>query len=155
MKRILAAMIILALAFPAAALAEADLSGMTYEELVALREQLNLAIWNSDEWQQVTVPQGVWEIGVDIPAGHWTIGAADGAYALLTWCEKLNDLKTDADLHSPMSIAFIKSPTMSNYEENSDKVRVDWELTEGTYLIVSEGSVVFTPYTGKPDLGFK
>lgn len=31
--------------------AEVDLSGMTYAELVALKDQIDLAIWNSNEWQ--------------------------------------------------------------------------------------------------------
>lgn len=45
------------------AMADVDLTGMTYAELVALKDQINLAIWNSSEWQEVTVPQGVWKVG--------------------------------------------------------------------------------------------
>ena len=53
-----------------------DLSGLSFDELVLLRDQLNLAIWNSKEWQEVKVPIGVWKIGDDIPVGKWTISAA-------------------------------------------------------------------------------
>ncbi len=35
-----------------------DLSHMSFEDLVTLKDQINLAIWNSKEWQEVTVPQG-------------------------------------------------------------------------------------------------
>ena len=41
------------------------------------------------------------------------------------------------------------------YEASSDKTRVDWELTSGSFLIVGNGSVVFSPYAGKPPLGFE
>ena len=50
-----------------------DLSGLSYDELVQLRDKINLAIWNSEEWQEVTVPIGVWVVGEDIPVGHWSI----------------------------------------------------------------------------------
>ena len=71
-----------------------DLDTITYDEAVALKDQLNLAIWNSAEWQEVTVPQGIYEVGVDIPAGHWTIVAAKGARSLIKWVTKLNETKT-------------------------------------------------------------
>ena len=35
-----------------------DLSGLSYDELVQLRDQINLAIWNSEEWEEVSVPSG-------------------------------------------------------------------------------------------------
>lgn len=31
------------------------------------------AIWNTKEWQEVEVPAGVYEVGVEIPAGEWTL----------------------------------------------------------------------------------
>ena len=46
-----------------------DLDLKTFTELVALRNKINMAIWNSQEWEEVTVPEGIWEIGADIPAG--------------------------------------------------------------------------------------
>lgn len=43
--------------------AQIDLSAMTYEELVALKDKINLAMWESKDWEEVTVPQGVWTVG--------------------------------------------------------------------------------------------
>ena len=55
-----------------------DISSLSYVELVQLRNQINLAMWNSQQWQEVSVPPGIWEIGVDIPAGHWSVRPAAG-----------------------------------------------------------------------------
>ena len=30
-----------------------------------LKSKINLAIWNSREWQEVSVPRGVYQVGVD------------------------------------------------------------------------------------------
>lgn len=54
-----------------------DLSAMSFDELLALRQQVNMAIWQSDGWQAVEVPAGMYQVGVDIPAGKWTITAGD------------------------------------------------------------------------------
>ena len=92
MKKLITVILILALILPVAALADLpDLSGLSFNELVQLRDQLNLAIWNSQEWQ-VTVPIGVWKVGEDIPVGKWTIRAASenenvGTY--IVYCDVL------------------------------------------------------------------
>ena len=52
---------------------EVDLSGMTFDELIALQQQVNEALWASDGWQEGEVPSGYYEVGVDIPAGRWTV----------------------------------------------------------------------------------
>ena len=72
-----------------------DLSALTYNELVALKDQINLAMWNSQEWQEVEVPKGVYVIGEDIPVGKWTIKAADGISAFVCWGDVLDDAGTD------------------------------------------------------------
>ena len=71
MKRTLCIILafVLVLTLAPAAFADVDLSGMSFDELVALKDQINLALWNSADWQEVTVPQGVWQVGADIPAG--------------------------------------------------------------------------------------
>lgn len=133
-----------------------DLSGLSYNELVAIKDQINLAIWKSREWQEVTVPQGVWLVGEDIPAGHWTI-KTEASYAMITIGTKLDATGKSIDLwgsnfyHSEM----ISSPNGMFYNAGSDKAEVDFDLKAGTYIIIDSGSVVFTPYAGKPSLGFK
>ena len=78
MKRFLCVLFVLVL-LPVVSLADLpDLSGLSFDELLQIRDQINLAIWNSQQWQEVSVPPGVWEIGVDIPSGHWSVRPAEG-----------------------------------------------------------------------------
>lgn len=72
MKKVLCVLLVLALV-GAAAYAAIDLSGMSFEELLDLRAQVDAALWASDGWQEVTVPMGVYYVGEDIPAGRWTV----------------------------------------------------------------------------------
>ena len=55
MKKIISCVILLALLFSVSPVgsADIDLSGMSYEELVALKDRINLAMWESDEWEEV------------------------------------------------------------------------------------------------------
>lgn len=143
----------IALAMPA--LADVDLSGMTYDELVALKDQINLAMWQSDEWQEVTVPQGVWEIGVDIPVGHWTIKAADGANTSIKYGSRLDATGKDMSYSDYDIYETVKSETRSTFDANEDLVQIDIDAKDGYFIVIDNGSAVFTPYTGKPSLGFK
>ena len=70
--------------------AEIDLSGMTLAELMELSQQVTMAMWETEEWEEVEVPIGVYEIGVDIPAKHWNIAAADGYFPEITYASKLD-----------------------------------------------------------------
>lgn len=92
MKKLLTVILILALLVPFSAFADLPpLDGLTYDELVELKDQINLAIWNSDNWQEVTVPAGIWKIGEDIPEGHWSIRiGVDDQLAIVTYCHLLS-----------------------------------------------------------------
>lgn len=142
--------------FPAWVTAEIDLSDMTYAELVALKDQINLAIWNSNEWQEVKVPQGVWLVGQDIPAGHWSISAV-GDYAGITIGTQLNETGKDIAAFASDFYEYEKvtNPTYKYFEKDSDLTIIDFELKNGTYVLIEKGTVLFTPYAGKPSLGFK
>lgn len=134
--------------------AEIDLSGMSFDELVALRDQINLAIWESAEWEEVTVPQGVWKVGVDIPAGHWSIKPVDGGDCWVKYGDVLDSSGKDID-YSPAKISeTLTSPLNSYYSANSDLTEIDIEAKDGYYFVIDFGSAVFSPYAGKPDLGF-
>ena len=157
MKKLIAIILILSMLLPAAALADLpDISSLTYDELVKLKDQINLAMWNSQEWQEVTVPTGVWTVGEDIPVAHWSISLspkASGKWAKIIYCDKLDESgldaanKFDCKIYSYLNVA---SPDNDHYPQV-----IDIDLKPGTYLIIGNGSVVFTPYSGKPDLGFK
>ena len=155
MKKLISLFCVFALiiALSPAALAAVDLSGMSYDELVALKDQINLAIWNSDEWQEVEVPQGVWEVGADIPAGKWTVIAGNG-------CNQRFDIGSTLDSTGTKLAKTdywwrLKSKDYSRFDAASDVDSVTVDLSDGMYITIDEGSVTFTPYAGKPSLGFK
>lgn len=143
MKKI--ALLVFALILSASALAEIDLTGMTYDELVALKDQINLAIWNSEEWQEVTVPAGLYHIGNDIPAGRWTIRPSDGNTAELYYGTGLTD--GGASIDDVYDAEQITSPSDS-YAKYNDIESMTWTLEDGAYIKIESSSVVFTPYSG-------
>lgn len=123
-----------------------DFSGLSLAQLVEVQQQLNLAMWATDEWQEVEVPAGVYEIGKDIPAGHWTISPKPSGYAIIRWGTELDSSKT--------ALGGYNSRLAQEVLDVDDVANVSWELTDGTYLIVESGSVIFTPFSGHK-LGFK
>lgn len=148
--------LIVMLALPALACADVDLSGMTFDELVALKEKIDIAIWNSEEWQEVTVPQGVWIVGEDIPAGHWTIKAADKAMVMIDYGSELDDdeksLSWSSDIYYSETL-YGKDHIF--FDADTSMTQTDVNAKAGCYFIIKSGSVVFSPYAGKPSLGFK
>ena len=156
MKRILAVILSLLL-FGSVALADVDLSGMTFDELVALRDKINLAIWESQEWQEVTVPIGVWRVGEDIPAGHRTIKAAPGgnmSWGVVTYGTKLDELGKVLEYDSE---GFYYSEQVKAEGSNASVTlsEIDIDMQDGAYVVIGECDMIFTPYSGKPSLGFK
>jgi hypothetical protein len=73
------------------------------------------------------------------------------------WGTKLNDAGTDVDVDWNGGIyeyETLVSPTYDYYQA-SDRTAVDFDLKDGQFVVVDYGQAVFTPYTGKPSLGFK
>ena len=155
MKRI-AAFIAAAMLLFSYAIADIDLSSMSIEDLFALKQQINLEIASRPEIKSVTVPVGVWEIGKDIPAGHWNMTVEPGhqnELALIYYCSQLDELGKAASYKSDVFYyAYLKVPGSSSSVEMTS---VDLEMKAGMYIVIDMCSVVFTPYSGeKPDLGF-
>lgn len=139
------------------------LDSMTFDELVALHDQINLAIWKSREWQEVTVPHGVWKVGEDIPAGTWTVRCADtgrNSYMMkechVSWGEYLSEDGQNVRWRGRYDLVTIYNPNNEDFKEGQ---LIEYTLTvkDGDYIIIdtSYNKAVFTPYAGKPDLGFK
>lgn len=132
-----------------------DLSGLSYEELVALKDQINLAMWESDEWQEVRVPQGVYQVGVDIPAGHWTIKPAEGKHGGVDWGGTLDESNLKVKFGSAFYYGYLCSPASDEFDPDLMQASIDYDVKDGQYLVISGCTMIFTPYEGKPDLGFK
>lgn len=60
-----------------AAASDIDISGLSFSDLLELQQKINLAIFACDEWKEVEVPMGVWDVGKDIPAGRWQLSCGD------------------------------------------------------------------------------
>ena len=154
MKKLFVLLLAALLICSVAAADPVDLSGMTFDELVALRDQINLAIWNSQEWLEVTVPEGIWIVGEDIPAGHWSIRvAAKKDYFYVSCYDKLNETEKMPARGARLVQQDIASPGYSAFGEITPEV-ADLILEDGWFFECG-GAVIFTPYAGKPDLGFK
>jgi len=159
MKRFACAFLALTLALVFSCSAESiDLSGMSLQELVALREQIQLAMWETDEWQEVEVPQGVYLIGRDIPEGYWEITACDKQDPYIYYGDTLDASGMSIIWTPGIYYAEGLAGTDGWREQNlpGQHVRsVSINLKPDAYLIIKGGAVVFTPYAGAPDLGFK
>lgn len=161
MKRILAVSLALVL-LCSCALAEIDLSSYSFEELAALRDQCQLEMMKRDAWQEVTVPQGLWEVGVHIPAGTWVIRCADigrDSYLLaecdIRWGKGKPNNDNFWDYSNNKGEAEIFNPNNENYEGQTSEYIV--ELAAGDFIFIEPeyNKAVFTPYTGAPSFGFK
>ena len=130
-----------------------DLSGMSFDDLVALRDQLNIAIWNSREWQEITVPAGIYQVGVDIPSDHWSSYVAkETNYIFITYFDPIDRAGLGPDYSGYVFQQQIASADLISYGV-SCAAFVDIDLQQNWYLKL-DGAAAFTPYAGKPDLGF-
>ena len=150
MKKLITIILILAM-LPVVVLADIpDISGLNYNELIQLRDQLNIAIWGSKEWKEITVPSGIWVVGEDIPAGEWTITVPNDGLVQVFYCEKVNEAEKLPD-HSGSSHTVVLCGPKSGFVGHAEQ-SVAYRMEEGWFFI-NEGTVIFQPYI-KPDLGF-
>ena len=155
MKKVICMIVAALFALSMVALAEFDLSGMTLDELIELQEKVTAAMWASDEWQEVEVPAGIYEVGVDIPAGYWTISPVDGGSIYVGWSDKLKESGASVSFKEA-NIFESERLTSPSYKYRNDNIveSVSWNLQEGTYIEIGDSSAVFTPFAGH-NLGFK
>ena len=156
-RKIIAIILFSVLPICVCAYAEVDLSSMSYDELVELKDKINLAIWESAEWQEVTVPQGIWIVGEDIPAGTWTLKCAgDVVRSEITWGDVLSEDGTSVKAKEREGLfVYVYNPDNMLYVDGKPTEHTV-TLQEGDYVEISyvEGPMIFTPYAGKPSLGF-
>lgn len=155
MKRIICFMIVIILVSSLSLAENIDLSNMSLRELVLLRKQVLNAIWNSNEWQEVIVPPGVWEIGSEIPPGHWSITPAEGLgpdYVIYGCATK--DQGHDIDLFAGEYIMECVCNPSSKFYSGEYKTTTDIEMEEGHFVRL-DCTMIFSPFIGKPSFGFK
>ena len=156
MKKLVSLLLVFFLFQACASAVMPDLSGLTYDELVQLKSMINLEIWQREEWQEVTVPQGVWIVGEDIPAGTWTVKCAEYVgFSSIEWGDRMGDnghsiswfgkYRDDEDLVG----------NLYKTEFPSFPLTYTFTARDGDYVVISLGDMIFMPFHGKPDLGFK
>lgn len=158
MKKAFCLLLIALLLIPTAFAENIDLSGLSLVELAELRQRVQLAMMETDEWQEVTVPQGVYVVGKDIPAGTWTVKSMFGAESHLrfAWGDKLDEAGQHITYVGTKraDIVAIYNTKARNYKDG-DLLEYTFTCQEGDYIVIEYTNAIFTPYHGKPDLGFK
>ena len=124
--------------------ADIDLSSMTYAELVNLQAKIQRAIMETEEWQEVSVPAGLYQVGVDIPAGKWNVSMRN------KWAR----IKIGTKLESNLNEVSSKSPDYYTVQINKDVPSQVISFIDGQYVEIYNAGVVFTTPTGS-SLTFK
>lgn len=119
-------------AFSFASAETIDLSGLSYDELVALRQRIDLAIMQSDEWREVTVPVGTYTVGTDIPAGDYTVSYKGSIGAILEVYSADEFPTAIHTLGQMFGTTLIGKLTLS----------------DGQVISISQGELAFSPYKG-------
>lgn len=122
MKKILSLVLILMLAFPMLVLAEIDLASLSSDELIELQTQIQGELMNRGDIKSANIPAGEYTIGVDIPAGVYSVTSP--SYGMI--------VVNDFDLSYFVTI-----------EDPVGKL----ELNDGDAFSVG-GPIVLTTYTG-------
>ena len=143
----------LVLALIPVAFAEWDLSDLTFDDLIALRAQTQREMMERGEYEEVEVPQGLYEVGPEIPAGKWTIRALDSNWTRIHVGRNVNEAHTE--LNYPFKASELIYGPASIYYSAGNKTEITVDLSEGDYIHIDYGSAIFVTYTGKPTLGFK
>lgn len=132
MKKLVIALLlgVILLTFNTANAESPDLSRFSYRELLELRQQVDFAIAQTGEWQQVVVPPGEYIVGIDIPAGSYTVTLEGNLSDIEVYSDgkRIHDhCLTDADRIGKLP------------------------LQDGQVVRIKYGNLLFTPYKG---LGF-
>ena len=161
MKRLIAIIMTIAMLFSfVPALADVDLSDMTTDELIALHEQVQLMLF--EQMKSVTVPQGIWLVGKDIPAGTYLIRCADLGRSekslrlcYLLWGTQEPNVYGVFPNNSSLGSILIYNPNSEHYVEGQTSEFI-LTLEEGYYISVdsSNNRAVFYQYTGTPSFSF-
>lgn len=130
MRKLLAVVLLVLLAVAPVCVAEIDLSGMSFDELIELQTQVNLALWETEEWQEVTVPLGKYIVGKDIPEGEWMVSSQEGHSAYIN----VYDDDTMKWSRAAIGEALDKGET------------IKLTLVNGNCVVIDISPIVFKPY---------
>lgn len=154
MKKIITIVIAcaLTLALAGAAWADVDLSAMSFAELAELHTQVQLEMFARQEWQSVQVPQGIYLVGRDIPAGQWNVKALETSWTFIEVGWELDE--GGMKIKHPGKIAqSVMGPQCSIYKAG-DCTEFAITVEDGDWVRITNGNAIFETFIG-PKLGFK
>lgn len=133
MKRLLTIVLALVMILPATSLADVpDLSGLSAEELLETIRAAQLLLFSSELVNGITVPQGEYIIGEDIPAGTYRIEiTGTGGYY---------------DLYKSKGGQMLATGLTGSTYHVSDIGKL--VLEDGNVLMYRNSTFIFYPYTG-------
>lgn len=131
--------LVLALSLVSVSLAESKYESYTFDQLQAEYLAVLEAMWKTEEWQSVEVPAGVYQVGVEIPAGEWTL--SNDSYFLVVIGTKLDATKTEIASGSVTAHALVEKEDYKN----------GWTvaLTSGEFIVISEVVYFSVPVKGQ------
>ena len=133
MKKIFALVLaLLLLCGSVSAFAASPLADYTVEQLLALRAQINAELAARGIEKDVFVPIGIYEVGVDIPAGVYTVKTHKSGASIRVY--------VDAEYSD-----YIISEYLSYYD--GDYIG-KLTLKDGFFVVIGDGKLVFSPYKG-------
>ena len=144
MKKIMLVLLIF-IFIPICCIAEFDLSGMDYDELVDLSKQVGIAMMEHEDFESVVVPANIWAVGEDIPEGTWVLTSTNGDYVNVQYGKTL-----DSSLNS---LAIFGDGNISRSLEGEESWRII--AKKGFYFEFTSGEITFTKDKGSSGLGFK
>lgn len=134
MKRLFAmALAVIMLVIPSV-LAASDLTGMTVEELIKLRTQIEAELMSREEVKSFTVPVGTYEVGVDFPAGVFSLKPAT------KWSVFFMVASSEANITDFRS--------RESHSIGADTPIGKITLSKGEFVYLDGGSLLFSVYTG-------
>lgn len=143
MKKLMVCIISLSLmvgAFvPLIARAENKYDGYTFDQLQVEYLAILEAMWKTQEWQEVEVPAGVYQVGVEIPAGEWTL--RNNKWFSVKVGTKLDATKTEIESRSRTASEVVE---MKDYKNG-------WtvSLTNGDFIEISHVVYFTVPVKGQ------
>ena len=162
MKKLFALTLVLALLSSVSLAESIDLSSLSFSDLAALRDRCQMEMMSREEWQEVTVPQGLWEVGAQIPAGTWIVRCADQGrsdYLLrecsIRWGTGRPGKNFYWTYQTEKGSVDIYNPNNEDYSGQVTEFVLTLEAGDFIYIVPQYNAAVFIPYTGGPSLGFK
>lgn len=141
MKKLVALVLVLLLALSLSyASAEVKIDdGIPLSQKQAILLTVLESMWQSDEWQRVEVPAGVYEVGVEIPEGEWTI-SCDRDF-IVSVGTKLDGSKTDIPVENFKAYEYV----------DAEDYKSGWtvKLEKGDYIKLSKLVTFTTPIKGQ------